>query len=253
MRRTTSDKDWIEENETFVGVNLGFDFCAEHEWGIKTLKRKLGIVGTSDSKNFGLKGRLIKNAECLRLEKFGNRTILTSYEDGGYKRHVEDYFMKNGTELQAVWDEEAFAVQTLSEDEGKRLQEIHDEAKKGNVALFLGGRSLLGNSGLVLVIVDRVSEEAKKIAYETDEESHRLKEEDEKIGLQAYLGSKDKRFYACSPQFHNGHRDSETKYPLVYWLNPMEQQEHNYGWFTVEELRAWADGKPNPIDMEKGK
>jgi len=32
-----------DENGNLQGVSLGFDFCAEHEWGIKTLRNKLGM------------------------------------------------------------------------------------------------------------------------------------------------------------------------------------------------------------------
>jgi hypothetical protein len=36
----------------------------------------------------------------------------------------------------------------------------------------------------------------------------------------------------------------------MYWLNPREQDIHNYGWFTVEELKQWAENK-GPVMMTK--
>jgi hypothetical protein len=36
----------------------------------------------------------------------------------------------------------------------------------------------------------------------------------------------------------------------MYFLNPMRQQENNFGWFTVEELEQWMEGK-GPIPGKK--
>jgi len=35
----------------------------------------------------------------------------------------------------------------------------------------------------------------------------------------------------------------ELRFLSFYWLNPMEQKIHNYGWFTVEDLLLWAENK----------
>ncbi len=43
MRNTTTSGDVvINSNGELIGVCLGFDFCAEHEWGIKDLHERLG-------------------------------------------------------------------------------------------------------------------------------------------------------------------------------------------------------------------
>jgi len=34
-----------------------------------------------------------------------------------------------------------------------------------------------------------------------------------------------------------------TKYPVMFWLNPQEQNKYRCGWFTVEELTEWAEDK----------
>lgn len=43
--------------------------------------------------------------------------------------------------------------------------------------------------------------------------------------------------------------DFETKYAIVFWLNPWEQRIHHSGWFTVEELELWAENK-GPVMKE---
>ena len=65
MRRGYKEFGIIEENGIFYGISLGWDFCAEHEWGIKGLKRILGI----NSDNLGIKGRTItKNDEVIFIK-----------------------------------------------------------------------------------------------------------------------------------------------------------------------------------------
>jgi hypothetical protein len=58
-----------------------------------------------------------------------------------------------------------------------------------------------------------------------------------------------KPFYALSPSWKN---KQNTKHKVVFWLNPTDQQKNNYGWFTVEELEQWIEGK-GPIPMKKKK
>ena len=46
-----------KKTEEIIGVNLGWDFCSEHEWGIDKIIRHLGIPTSEEPENFGLKGR----------------------------------------------------------------------------------------------------------------------------------------------------------------------------------------------------
>lgn len=44
MRNTYFDKTFILEGDKVVGLCLGYDHCAEHEWGLKGLKSLLGFI-----------------------------------------------------------------------------------------------------------------------------------------------------------------------------------------------------------------
>ena len=49
------------------------------------------------------------------------------------------------------------------------------------------------------------------------------------------------RAYLClSPQWISG--DRKSQHPVMYWLNPADQDKNNAGWFTVEELDQWIAG-----------
>ena len=45
MRSTFSGFEFVTRGDTFVGVSLGFDFCAEHEWGIGDIWHSYGVAG----------------------------------------------------------------------------------------------------------------------------------------------------------------------------------------------------------------
>ena len=60
MRKGYDQQVWVGENNQFIGFGLGADFCAEHEWGIRGLKRCFGIAGTEPpAGKLGLTARMI--------------------------------------------------------------------------------------------------------------------------------------------------------------------------------------------------
>ena len=81
--------------------------------------------------------------------------------------------------------------------------------------------------------------------YDADEDYHKLKLAAESTGLEAYLKSRGKRWFALSPRWAN-----DEKSGVRFWLNPQEQQKYSAGWFTVDELREWADER-GPVIMKQ--
>lgn len=48
MRKAYSNVFFITEGEKkFIGVSLGYDYCAEHEWGIKGIRNGLCMPSES--------------------------------------------------------------------------------------------------------------------------------------------------------------------------------------------------------------
>ncbi|MFA6407274.1 MAG: hypothetical protein WCV80_01030, partial [Candidatus Paceibacterota bacterium] len=54
-------------------------------------------------------------------------------------------------------------------------------------------------------------------------------------------------YFALSPRWKD-----ETKKEIVFWLNPREQRENNYGWFSAADLKLWIKGK-GPIPKKPKK
>jgi len=76
MRKAFHDYGLLEHEEEFVGVSLGYDYCAEHEWGIKRMK-ELFAIPESTKDNLGIKCRTITNCpDRLSFKKDGNYALL---------------------------------------------------------------------------------------------------------------------------------------------------------------------------------
>ena len=60
------------------------------------------------------------------------------------------------------------------------------------------------------------------------------------------------RFFACNPTLRGDRfKNMPTAYPIVYWLNPYNQNKNRYGWVTVEDLLVWSEGE-GPIPCPEG-
>jgi hypothetical protein len=137
-----------------------------------------------------------------------------------------------------AWDEKSFGVFSTAPEEIEALKDIYEAFRKCDGCVFLGGGALWGNSGLCLVIASRIPQELLDNWYKADVEYYELDQEVERTGIRQLLKNNGKRYFALSRPHH---RESDGK--LVLWLNPMEQGDNNFGWFTIDDLREWADGK----------
>ncbi len=101
---------------------------------------------------------------------------------------------------------------------------------------MLGGGGVFQNAGLTIGILDQIPESVKTGWAETHAEKRKLDADFAATGIADLLKSKGRRWYAMSPA-----RQEDGTHKV--WLNPEDQENNNYGWFTIEDLRQWADGK----------
>ena len=100
MRQAFNDYAIIVDDKNdnqFLGIALGYDYCAEHEWGIKGIKRDFGIPEPS-KKKMGVKSRTItkcKNLEFKR-EKYQGRTFAILYTYTIYAPHTPQMYTHTG-------------------------------------------------------------------------------------------------------------------------------------------------------------
>lgn len=273
MRRSNNPVAVEDDNGNIIAINLGYDFCAEHECGVRQLRREMGIP--ADEPQDGLDYHSAKKPDKELLMSFTKNKhhfiifdgmISWYHNDPERLDNLKEGYGKGGRDLgfptwrgdtepkvlSAAWDEGGFGI-AIGKDAPDKLKEFGKKLEvaieNGDFSVWFGGGNK-GNpfdrSGLVVAITSLVPQQIKDYMVEQYKEVARLKAADEATGIKEYLKLKDKRYFACSPRF------AGDGVSVTYWLNPMEQQKHNYGWFTADELRAWADGVVgNKIDMVK--
>ena len=256
----------IAESETgksggqVIGVSLGWDFISEHEWGIDGIKSAFGIPGVS---------RKAVGADARAVTELPKQLILVDGIPGYSYLMFQNSYAWEGSDLtannlnrmlrcfgkgdmDAAWDEKSFGVRLRNGEleEGKMaLGQIYEAFTKLDAMIFLGGsRELFGGRGLVLAIRSRMPADILKAMADADEDYLNLQEAAEKTGIKQKLEAGGKQYFACSPSWISPDSDKKTEHPVMFWLNPCDQRANNYGWFTVEELLEWIDGKgPIPI------
>lgn len=274
MRRANNHNK-LMDGETFIGFNLGADFTSEHEWGIKDMRSmfgmkddKMGIdrrtatVFPEDSiffyagKNYAVlicerdissewgSGKYLRSPKFKRDLKTGH---LSGMQLGIFKPyiHPEDKDKEEVTDLLGTsWDSKSFGIMVTSES-SDNLKSLYEAIKKQDVSIWQGGGGVFENAGLVVAIRSLLPADGLKTMKDADEDAKRLHKADLKTGVKKKLEKAGKRYFACAPKWINefSSKDHKSEHDVIYWLNPMEQNKNNYGWFTVEELEEWAEGK----------
>lgn len=230
-----------------IALNFGSDYCAEHEWGIKDIRRTFDM----DDQALGMDKRLVKrpseNIVWVSAETKGKSNSTVKYEGfwlrswSGATEPNEVNFYRDTT-LWTGWSERDFGAFSTDPKEILMLKEFYDALRMPNgAAIWLGGGGVFKNAGFVVGLVSRFPKETRMQWYDTDVAAAKLKEDAEATGIHARLKAAGKGYFACSPRRAE---DGSVK----FWLNPEQQDRTNYGMFTVEELDQWIAGA-GPILM----
>ena len=235
-------------------INLGADFCAEHEWGIENLRRILvcpndvdGIkryssTCTVDELTPYLGAATVKGIFHLQ---FGDHVKWAIQRDGKFIPHSRELSIYGDKKWAAAWDDGSFglAVDKKADPETFAfVKELQKAIERGDIALWFGGseaRNPFDRAGLVVGIPSKTPKEIDTAMVKAHVDARALKAADEATGIKTLLKEKGMSFYACSPRWVENDSDkSRTKYSVIYWLN----SGGPYGWYTVEELTDWANG-----------
>lgn len=279
MRRSMSDKgvitseivevaDGRKTGGQVIGINLGWDFCAEHEWGVKDLNRAFGIPGKPERRSgvHGLVSGDLVGADTRTVTKvpkdlkffenidgyaylFFSSSISWIVEresdltaEGLAKRFDDALESSRDEDLSTAWSGNSFGIRMKNDalNLGTMvLGQIYEAFASRDAMIFFSGKgNPFANKGLVLAIRSRVPEEIL----------NQMREAVEKTGIEEKLKANDKRYFALSPRWASSIKSTsdgevKTTHPVIFWLNPMKQDQNNFGWFTVEQLTEWIDGK----------
>lgn len=263
----TSTADGQKSGGQIIGINLGWDLCAEHERGIKYIKEAFGvperphrrtilkdIVG-ADARTIARVPRGLKFFEDVDGYAYLIYTGAPSDADQS-ACNFNSCLEGSNEDLETAWAEYGncgqFGIRIKNDalNLGKIvLGQIYEAIKNHDAMIFLScSKNPFARAGLVIAVRSRVPEEHLLKMREADEDYLNLKEAAEKTGIKAKLEEAKKGYYALQPMWASKIRSTKdgeikTQYPVIFFLNPINQKECNSGWFTVEQLLDWIDGK----------
>jgi hypothetical protein len=239
-----------DEQGNLIGINMGWDFTAEHECGIRDIKTKLGVEG----KGYGPNRHVIsKPAEV----KFGSKMIgkkwytISCYQYEDANRYLPSSAYE-GSEVLSAWSDRSFVVAIKDKAVHKQImQAIVD----GNAiitidSLFASEANPFSRSGLKILIRSAIPKDWEEQWSEAHKNQERIEKAKDKTGIADRLDKAGKRYLALSPRWTPDTKKGETTHPVIFWLNPQQQDITNYGYFTVEELDAWIRNE-GPIPMTR--
>jgi hypothetical protein len=280
MRRGRDGEIWRDDEGKMIAINLGSDYCAEHEWGIKGIRSKLKIPEKADVdlgrsafdfiKNFfglkqpvGLETRTMRSGLEL-VTNLGEKPV--SYTSTDYKTKKKTTFKFWGITTYKPWsgsvdwkgyvgwydpERESFISQwdegdfmILSEDKDL-IQELYDVFVKGDISVWIGGSGPFKNGGLTLAIASRLPQDFRDEMLSVDRDQLEIKKAAFETGIHNKLKEAGKNYFALSPRWKD-----ENKKEVVFWLNPHDQQNNNFGWYSAKELEEWIEGN-GPIPKNK--
>jgi hypothetical protein len=295
MRRASSNYGLIIAENKFIGISLGYDHCAEHEWGIKDLRRICGMPEASKD-NMGVKSRSITIVPTIvfkestkKKKKFAvlytgykyqskedtEKYVphdLKDYEDSliwNEKWNLEHPSREAKDNIITAWSDGDFGVAVMGEKEVGYLKELHEAILNLNFTIAVTSmRNPFGGSSLCLLITDRIPQDVLDMMYSADKEYYDREDYEEKIGMKDIIKkygnnngyNKKNYFCACSPKWINYEdavaREEEkkrhnTKFDIIYWVN-YSDDDSNYGYYGVEEIKEWLTGKKKLTEIRKG-
>lgn len=291
MRKGKDNSVIVNENGgQFIGINLGADYCTEHECGIDGIKKAFGMpeVGKRPFQHqpkligqpippFGLERRRItmvpdtltltehtiqpiKDKKLPPSDKEPEQMKVWYLEFRRYPRHRDSPIEINREllpihefqEISTAWSGEDFGIVfSCDAEELGNFQELWDAFQRKDIIIGVFGGGPFQNGGLTIAIASRVPEDVAKAMYDADEDHYNLLIAAEKTGIQARLEEAGKQYFALSPKWAKDIEGSETTYDVVFWLNPEEQRQYNACWCTVEDLDAWIKNEGRIIKSAK--
>lgn len=260
----TSNSILVDDDGRAYGFVLAADYVSEHEWGIRGIQGTFGIAGgpgdfvdrisTLDA------SRTIRTGDLKTMRHEGRKKVT---DDGrylttdAYHEDVPTRLLSRfdaDTPFTGAFDEGHFAIGAYSPEAIALLDVIHQGVAEKDLAIWMGGSdNPFGRGGLVVARASLVPRERKDAFDAAAKDKRDVKQAglDTGIAERIKAGIVDPRYgrmpyFALSPAWITEGR--ESAHPVMFWLNPSDQTNHAYGWFTVEELDEWIAGRGPVIE-----
>lgn len=276
--QNNADSEGSVPADTVYGFSLGFDFCAEHEYGARLIRDELGIANVEcpigveqrtmtrvpNGLHFVVYGQRPKdrrfkktmpaallvltddfrlNSEKLpspaELAKRFDALFWTDFTDTRYRPGVAD--------IVCSWSSHGgFVIHVRGDENVHRLAQVHEAMKQCRVAVADPAYMGFARKALALVLVDKLPPEVHDTVLQKDLAHQRLLQAAKDTGIEELLAKHGKGWYALSPAW-----EYEEGGNLLFFLNPREQRQYEGGWVTVEDLHQWTKEKGPIVDSQE--
>lgn len=265
MKKTTINKSWMfNETNELCGVDLGSEFCAEHESGIGMIKAAFGIDGmirqrvtkifgiplrTKEETVFGIASRTIREIPDQFVHGSAGKYMFVGFYDSLFAKWVDTLVKDSVREIKvrkssfvAYWCERGFL---LVSDDHDKISAIRDAFMSKDIAIFMGNSKFISNDGLIISIASKLDSNMLVDMEKSDKSRYDLNKKSEATGIHKKLKDAGCHYYALSARWSD---DAQTD--IKFWMNPQQQQMYNAGWFTVAELEQWINNE-GPVIKKK--
>ena len=249
MRRTFSGTKVLKNaSQQFVGISLGVDACAEHEWGIGGLLKSFGVPTVPTREKFGADARtitLVPSCRELRFVVIGKYAYLMftptlEYHPAGIgDKSAFDQLLDHPTWEEAIvtaWDDRSLGIRTYK-DSGHLLKQLYDALQKRDAMIFVAGGNPFGGHGLTIAIRSVMDKTELQLMSDIDTDWLDLQDVVAATGIVERLKAAGKKYFALSPRWVD-----KANGEFHFWLNPADQSHNNYGWMTLQDLEDWING-----------
>ena len=290
MRKAYTDVGWLlgsteglpeGTRPSLMGFSLGFDFCAQHEWGFPFIKESLGLP--RDDIPVGVEGRTISRTDNLHFLNYEHRSAdkrvkrtmpaallycskvpeySTEAEGAGPEKlaHMmgasfqadfskdKRWYQPERDDIVSSWSSESgFAIHVRGQENVERLKELYEAFLAHKIAV--GGAATMGflRNAVSFVMVERLPPAILDSVRATDEAHLRLLKAAQDTGIAQRLKAANLGWYGFSPCWRENNEGSE----LLFFLNPKDQRKHAHGWFNLKELEQWIDGVGPVVDTNE--
>lgn len=257
-------KPLYTEDGQFYGIFLAADYTSEHENGIKGISLDFGFKEypdyfseakvTSDFMNlfskefisietiYPPKGKVMK----LKTKHKLLCSSMEAREDLDWVKNLTKRYTED-TLITGAYDERAFALCGHTSEGVALIDEMVEAFRRKDVSIWLSGSlNPFGRGGIAFGITSRIPEELTSLYDERKEAQRDLEARAKATGIEDRITAVYGKQYALSPGKvlkSTVRGDVITRHDVMFFLNPTNQKDHDSGWYTVEDLEAWIEGK----------
>jgi len=144
MRRGNDPSFWVEDGQV-LGINLGADFTAEHEWGIARIRESLRIRNPEDDTVLGIDRRAVTQVpdKIIHRKVAGSAVLIMPKYDHTDHSSLNDkdltgmeLGLRPKQDLTAAWDESSFGIRVRGPENIGYLAEIVTHLMEKDACVF---------------------------------------------------------------------------------------------------------------------